>query len=330
MNLHIPDVRILEVHTAPCSTLRSTCQPSSILQERKVLGLPLLLHAVAGAANLGYNFLHVAAEEPLRYPGLPALCRQAHRHGMLTSMTTRGTELTARQLDWLRFSIDLLGVEIAADCPTRHRPKRAPRAMQSAGQRLAVVRNSGIPFAIVFSLTAASLPDLEWAAEFAAAQDASILHVRPSPDFTAEQMATAWMMVECLRGLERGKLVIHLDVVNRYNLRTEPEDLASWRQDLEREARYLGEIVSPLVIEDDGTVTPLRYGFARRFAFGNLHQEGLAKMTERWIASQAAAFCELYGTVLHQARTGDHMFQDLYRMLSLEAQGGQTGMPATG
>ena len=70
-------------------------------------------------------------------------------------------------------------------------------------------------------------------------------------------------------------------------LPAEPEDLASWKRDLEREARYLGEIVSPLVIEDDGTVTPLRYGFARRFAFGNLHQERLASMTARWIASQA-------------------------------------------
>jgi hypothetical protein len=133
-------------------------------------------------------------------------------------------------------------------------------------------------------------------------------------------------MLECLCELQRGKLVIHLDAVNRYSLPTEPGDLASWKRDLEREARYLGEIVSPLVIEDDGTVTPLRYGFARRFAFGNLHEEGLAKMTERWIESQAGAFCEVYGAVLQKARTADRMFGDLYRMLSLEAQGGESGL----
>jgi hypothetical protein len=143
-------------------------------------------------------------------------------------------------------------------------------------------------------------------------------------------MTTAWTMVECLRGLQRGKLAIQLDAVNRYSLPAEPEDLASWKQDLEREPRYLGEIVSPLVIEDDGTVTPLRYGFARRFAFGNLHQDGLAGMTQRWIASRAGAFCQLYGTVLRQARTGDRMFQDLYRMLSLEAQSAGIGMSAAG
>jgi hypothetical protein len=170
-------------------------------------------------------------------------------------------------------------------------------------------------------LTAARLAELEWAAEFAAAQGAALLQVRPSPELTAEQMATAWMMVECLRDLQRGKLVIQLDAVHRYSLPAEPGDLASWQHDVEREPRYLGEIVSPLVIDDDGAVTPLRCGFARRFAFGNLHDERLAPMTERWIAEQSAAFCEVYGTVLRKARGDDRMFADFYRMLSLEAGG---------
>ena len=330
MNLHIPDVRILEVHPAPSNSLRGNCHSSPTLQERNGLGLSPLLRGVADAAKLGYNFLNVAGVEPLRYSGLSALCREAHRHDMLTSMITRDTALTAPQLAWLRFSIDLLGVEIEAKGAGRNRQRSAPVAIDATEQQLAVIRDAGIPFAIVFSLTSASLADLGWAAEFAAAQGAAMLHLRPSAELAGESMAAAWRKVECLGERYRGKLVIHFDAVNRYNLPAQPGDLASWKRDLEHEARYLGEIVSPLVIEDDGTVTPLRYGFARRFAFGNLHQEGLAKMTQRWIASRAGAFCQLYGAVLHQARTGDRMFQDLYRMLSLEAQGGQTGMPATG
>ena len=48
------------------------------------------------------------------------------------------------------------------------------------------------------------------------------------------------------------------------------------------------------MIEHDGTVAPLSYGFPRRFAFGNLREERLATMTKRWIESQAGAFCEVY------------------------------------
>jgi hypothetical protein len=249
---------------------------------------------------------------------------------MLTSMISHSMALTSPQLEWLRFSIDLLGVEMDAKDAVRKRRTRSVRGVQTTEQRLAVVRESGIPFALVFSLTSTSLSDLEWAAEFAAVQGAAMLQVRPSGELTDEQMATAWMIVECLSDLKRGKLVIHLDAVNRYSLPTEPGDLASWKQDLEREARYLGEIVSPLIIEDDGTVSPLRYGFPRRFAFGNLKNEALPKMTERWIETQADAFCKVYGTVLHKARTADRMFGDLYQMLSLEAQKCECGMSAVG
>ncbi len=329
MNLHIPDVRILQIHPAPWSNPPSNCQPSSTLDERNVLGLPLLLHAVADAANLGYNFLNVGGPEPLRYPWLPALCREAHRRGMLTSMVTRSLALTAPQLEWLRFSIDLLGVETQGGSTGRNRRRRSPRALHSEEQRLAVIRDSGIRFAIVFSLTPAGLAELERIAEFAAAQGAAMLQVRPSAELTDEQMATAWMRVEVLREVLRGRLVIHVDAVNRYSLPAEPRDLTSWQRALERQARYLGEIVSPLVIEDDGTVTPLRYGFPRRFCFGNLHKERLTRMAERWIASKAGAFCDVYGTVLRKARTSDRMFGDLYRMLSQEADG-EVGISAAG
>jgi hypothetical protein len=331
MNLHIPEVRILEVHPAPSNCLRGNCHHSSpTLQERNGLGLSPLLRGVSDAAKLGYNFLNVAGVEPLRYPGLSALCREAHRHEMLTSMITRDMPLTAPQLAWLRFSIDLLGVEIEGKGAGRNRQRSALAAIGTTEQRLAVIRDAGIPFAIVFSLTSFNLADLGWAAEFATAQGAAMLHLRPSAELAGESMATAWRKVESLCERYRGKLVIHFDAVNRYNLPAQPGDLTSWKRDLEREARYLGEIVSPLVIEHDGTVAPLSYGFPRRFAFGNLRQERLATMTKRWIESQAGAFCEVYGAVLHRARTADRTFGDWYLMLSLEAQRSETGISAAG
>ena len=326
MNLNLPDVSTLEVHPAPWSTPRNACQPPSILQEREDLGLPLLLHAVADAANLGYNFLHVACSEPLSYPGLLALCREAHHHRMLTAVNAGSAELTA-QLEWLRYSIDLLGVELDGHPAGRHRRTHSPRVLQSVEQRLALVRDSGIPFAIAFPLTPASLAELAWAAEFAAAQGAAMLQVRPSPRLTGEQMAAAWEIVEGLRQRRRGKPAIHLDAVSLHSLSADPGDLASWRRDLERNARCLGEIVSPLVIEEGGTVTPLRYGFPRRLAFGNLHRQRLGSMTAQWIASQASAFCQVYGKVLHNAHRDGDRFGDLHQMMSLEA-GGDAGIAA--
>ncbi|MEO8367972.1 MAG: hypothetical protein ABI806_02075 [Candidatus Solibacter sp.] len=326
MNLHIPDVRILEVH--PCHEPRHHPSTSSCLEERNELGIPLLLRAVRDASELGYNFLSVGGAEPLRYPSLAALCREAHQRGMLTSTLTRSAMLTGPQLEWLRFSIDLLGVEVTGRSIVSRR--RGTKNAQSLENRLECIRLSGIPFAIVFPLTADSLADLEWAAEYATAQGAAILQVRPASELSDEQMATAWMMVECLSELQRGKLVIHFDAVNRYNLPTEPDDLASWKHDVEREARYLGEVLSPLVLESDGTVSPLRHGFPRRFALGNVHEERITVMAARWIETQSTAFCDVYGKVLRQARTADRMFGDLYHMLSVAAEDTEIGRSASG
>src|SRR5450631_685854 len=125
MNLHIPDVRILEVHPSPWNNPHDTRQASSILEERNDLGLPLLLRAVKDAANLGYNFLNVCGDEPLRYPWLAAVCREAHKRGMLTAMVTRSLTLTGPQLEWLRFSIDLLGIEVEGRSAGPKRRKRS-------------------------------------------------------------------------------------------------------------------------------------------------------------------------------------------------------------
>jgi hypothetical protein len=328
MNLQIPDVRTLEVHPAPLTTLRSSCRSSSDPEERNELGVPLLLQAIGDAANLGYNFLSVAGEEPLFYNGLQAVCREAHRRGMLTSMIINSTTPSAAQLEWLRFAIDLLGLAIDARAVRPRPARRTSRAAKAMEDRLELVRRSGIPFAIVFTLTPNTLSDLEWAAEFASAEGAAMLQVRPAAGLTDEQMSTAWMMAECLGDLHRGRLVIHLDAISRYTLPLEPYDLSSWRRDVEREARYLGEIISPLVIEGTGEVVPLRFGFSRRFAFGNLRRERLATLTERWIETRAADFCAAYGATLESARTADRTFGDLYEMLSSAAETGPRGLSA--
>ena len=334
MNPHFPDVRTLEVHPItrrnPHLIRPSSSGPEQRNEERNELGLPLLLEAVGDAADLGYNFLSVAGEDPLLYTGLQALCCEAHRRGVLTSITVHPAACALSQLDWLRHSIDLLGFAIDARTVRPPRGRRASRVAQATGQQLERVRRSGMQFAIIFTLTAESLSHLEWAAEFASDRGAAMLQVRLTPGLTDEQISTAWMIAECLRELHRGRLVVHLDAMSRYNLPLEPADLSSWRKDVEREARYLGEIVSPLVIEDTGAVAPMRFGFPRRFAFGNVLGERLRTMAERWIETRAADFCTAYGAALEKARTGDRTFGDLYEMLSTEAGSAPLGMSAVG
>jgi len=303
MNLAIPDVRTLEVHPATFSYLTTSCRRSSELAERIDLGVPLLLDAVRDAARLGFNFLSVAGDHALFHPGLAPLCREAHQQRMLTTLTTRTGLLNARRLKALVRSIDLLGIRYEA----------------ALARGLELVRHSGIPFAVVFRLTRDNLGELEAAAGFAAAQGAAMLDIEPAGDLSDHDLATVWMIVECLRDLHRGNLAVQLEMLNRYTLPMEEKDLDDWQSGLETGARMVGEVVTPLVIDEAGTVAPLRKGFAESLAWGNLHRTSMQEMAGEWIAVGLSRFCDIYRRVLAEAQREGRAFGDLHQMLAMEA-----------
>ncbi|MCB1925467.1 MAG: hypothetical protein KDJ27_17270 [Gammaproteobacteria bacterium] len=94
----------------------------------------------------------------------------------------------------------------------------------------------------------------------------------------------------------------------------------------------LAEQLSPLVIEPDGSVVPLQYGFARSFALGNLHQATLPEMAMRWrvdvgprlqavsrelfrvLDDQPSQFIDWYALMAAQARS--HTLPDVQRVLA--------------
>jgi hypothetical protein len=297
MNLAIPDVRTLEVHL-PTFGHFTSCRRSDG-SGRNELGVPLLQSAIRDAARLGYNFLSVAGEQSVFYPELNALCREAHHARMLTTLTTRAGLLSARRLKSLVHSIDLLGIRYEA----------------GMARNLEPVRSSGIPFALVFHLTGANIGELESTAAFAATHGAAMLHVQPAEELSESDMATVWMMIECLRDIHRGGLALQLDAVNRYNLRSDADDLDAWLQNVSNDPNEVGERISPLVIEEDGFVVPLRHGFPRILGLGSLHAAELETLVRSWVRESAAGFCEAFRHALHDSQ----MFADLYQLLAREA-----------
>lgn len=317
MTLTGPDIRILQIHPTRLCNLRCLhCYSSSGPEERDRLGAPLLIDAVRDAAALGYNVLSVSGGEPLLYAGLEALCREAQRHKMVTTLVSNGTLITPQKMQSLRGLLDMIAISLDGRPERHNRMRGAASAFQKMERGIEIVRQEGIPFALVFTLTQDSLADLEWAADYAVSQGAVMLQVHPVEQhgractelpggaLADRQLGAAWMAVECLRETHRGKLMIHLDALNRYRLPDSPG---------------AGGTVSPLVIEEDGTVVPLRYGFPRNLAFGSLHQRTLSAMAADWQRRHAAEFNELYRDTLRKVRASSRMFPNLYELLAQEA-----------
>jgi Fe-coproporphyrin III synthase len=332
MTLTGPDIRVLQVHPSRFCNLRcGHCYSSSGPDERSRLAVPLLEESIGHAARLGYNMLSVSGGEPLLYPGLRAICAEAHRQKMMVTLVTNGTVMGEANIGPLAGILD--GVAISLDgAPERHNRMRGlPRAFQNMEKRLRHLRHESIPFGFVFTLTRDNLSELEWAADFAVEQGAAALQVHPIEEhgraltdgrlqsLNEQEMATACLVVGCLRSIHEGKLIFQFDALHRDSLPVQPDEVASWKEGLDRGHRLLGELVSPLVIEDDGTVVPLRYGFPRSFAMGNLHQQNLAEMALRWAQRRSAAYCDLYRDMLRRVRRSPDLFFNMYAMLADEA-----------
>ena len=118
---------------------------------------------------------------------------------MQATLQLKQGAITQRLVDELHGSVDLLGVVLEG------RPAFQGRIRKCL--RIKMARDRGIPVLVIFRLTRNNMNDLEWAAQFAAEHGASALVVRAS-NLSEDQLATAWMVLEFLRDLCRGRLSI--------------------------------------------------------------------------------------------------------------------------
>jgi MoaA/NifB/PqqE/SkfB family radical SAM enzyme len=171
--------------------------------------------------------------------------------------------------------------------------------------RLEGVRRSGVPFAFIFTLTQHNLDELDWVAGFALDQGARLLQIHPlnpvgrarerlpagRPDATAA--AFAYLEAQRIQALAGDRLRVQLDLVHAGAIRRRPGRVFAGHCPEGETPCRLAEIVSPLVVEADGTVVPVQYGFARRYALGNLQEASLAELAMRWRRERYSSFQRL-------------------------------------
>ena len=308
--------RIVQVHpTRQCNLRCLHCYSTSSPQERGQLEAALICAALTDARQEGYSVASFSGGEPLLYKPLRQLLDHAHDCGMMTTVTTNGMLLDKRRLKLLQGGADLLAISLDGVPESHNKIRGSKRAFAEMAARLGDLRATGIPFGFIFTLTQYNLDELDWVASFALAQGARLLQIHPLEDVgrAREEMSgehpdeieSAYAVAEVLKLQEAigEQMLVHIDLIDREYLKTDPAKVFADELSADSATCLFSELVSPLVIEADGQVVPIEYGFAREYALGDLHAAPLHELMTRWRESRLLPFRALCQKVFQVTTT---------------------------
>jgi MoaA/NifB/PqqE/SkfB family radical SAM enzyme len=285
---------VLQVHpTRRCNLTCVHCYSDSGPRASDEIPLAVLDDLITDAASLGYQVLTVSGGEPFLYAPLPEFLGHAKSAGLQCLLTTNGTPAALRRLGEVADCLDLVVLSLDGPGPDHDRMRARDGAYEAMTRGLTSVRESRIPFGFLFTLTQHNVHQLEWAAEFAAANGASLLQVHPLEpsgrgrlmrDEVPDTVESSYAMLEVAR-LRREfgeRLRFQLDL-------TTAKAFAGYLRGLVTTAdpgpaMPLSQVLSPLVVEPDAWCVPLEYGFPRRFALGSLYQDRLSHLARPWVS----------------------------------------------
>ena len=286
------ETRIVQIHPSLRCNLRCRhCYSTSSPDGETVMSPDMLKGWLTLLRREGYNAISVSGGEPLMVPELPTLLAHARALEMITALTTNGLLLTEKRVEALHGLVDVMAISLDG-VPTSHNHVRGLKnAFEGMQKRLSWLRTANQRFGFIFTLTQHNLHELAWVADFAVSEGAFLLQIHPleevgrartelqrsAPD--AREMTYAFLEVARLQKQYEGQLRFQYDAVDVDFARHEPERLLAVPPlDMGDPATQpLAALLSPLVLEYDGTLVPIQYGFDRRFAIaasvGNVNEQ---------------------------------------------------------
>ncbi|MES1258545.1 MAG: radical SAM protein [Acidobacteriota bacterium] len=323
---------VFQLHpTRRCNLRCLHCYSDSSPEQRDSLTIAQLTDALTDAREQGYLTASFSGGEPLLFQGLGTLLQHAKSLGMRTTVTSNGMLLNEARLSEIAKYTDVLAISLDGVPESHDRMRNYSGAFDRMAENLPAVRASGVPFGFLFTLTQHNVDEAEWAAEFAVKQGATLFQIHPleevgratetlrglRPDAT--ESAFAFLEAGRIRKAWGKKLFVQLDVFHRELVARHPERFHAG--EIPRILPVnLAACVTPLVLEADGTMVPVGYGFSRDYAIGNIRERRLRDAGPAWIAHGYPAFRELCKQVYEEAcRPSDLPFFNWHEMLQARA-----------
>jgi MoaA/NifB/PqqE/SkfB family radical SAM enzyme len=236
---------------------------------------------------MGYQVVSFSGGEPFLYSGLLEVLQHAKSLGLRTSVTTNGYFLQPRRLEALRDFVDVLAVSLDGPPELHNRLRGSPRAFDRLCAGLKSLRASGMSFGFIHTLTQETWEHLSWIAEFAAASGARLLQLHPLEmagraegklgALCAEEdgLAKAYLLASVLGAKYSAAMTIQLDLLHREQVLRAPEIVYADEYPGDTDTIAPADLLGLMVVEADGAVVPISYGFSRQYQICSLKEQRL-------------------------------------------------------
>jgi MoaA/NifB/PqqE/SkfB family radical SAM enzyme len=295
---------VLQIHASlRCNLACAHCYSLSSPSATGVLALERVCQAIDDAAGMGYQAVAFSGGEPLSYRGLTEALRRAKSLGLRTSVTTNGTLLSPRRLEALHELVDLVAVSLDGPPEIHNEVRGSPSAFERMAAGVENLRSAGFRFGFIHTLTRESWEHLPWLADFARRNGAALFQIHPLEIFGRavgamraqrtddEVLARAYLLSFALVAKYEGSMGVQIDLVHRDQVLRDPACLyGAERFDSGASAAQLLGVV---VLEPDGSMVPVAYGFSRHFMICNINRERFATAWPRYAATVYTEFRRL-------------------------------------
>jgi MoaA/NifB/PqqE/SkfB family radical SAM enzyme len=326
------DYRVVQVHPLlKCNLRCAHCYSVSGPEQHQSLSISALQRALDVLRVEGFNGLGVSGGEPLLYPELSQLLQHARALGMLTTVTTNAMLLNTERAQMLKHGATLVAVSLDGTPESHDQIRGHPDAFEQMAAGVTRLKQAGVPFGFIFTLTLHNLHELAWVAEFAVRQGGKLLQVHPleevgrakdtlqgaAPDNL--ELARAFVEIARLQEKYMDSIIIQYDAADKTVLCDEPArvfaiELCSIDQSRLQRVR-LADILAPVVIEADGTMVPLQYNISRFYQIGNIHSNSVEADIQTWkteIFPQFLHLCRNVHSRLTQHASSEFPFVNWY------------------
>lgn len=300
------NIRGAQIHPSRQCNLRCQhCYSSSSPDVDEAMPISLLSSLIDDLAAENYDWVSFSGGEPLLYKSLPYALERSKAVGLNTAIATNGMLLTEERLNHIQGLVDIIAISLDGVPASHNKMRSSTKAFDTMDKRLDGLHKKNIPFGFIFTLTQYNLDELEWVVNYAIEKGARLLQVHPLsgagyaknglldavPD--AIESAYGWLLSQQIQKQLGGRLSIQVDITCSEAALSQPDSFFCSDDANSSENASLGDLLSPLIIESDGTVSPLQYGFPKAYSLGNINDNSLKELARQWKRSGKNQFDDL-------------------------------------